>query len=77
MTSDKQTRIIRLPRVCEITGASRATIWRWVSIQTLPGIPPFPQPFKLGPNLTVWDETEVLAWLDECKAHRTPHGEPA
>ena len=36
---------------------SPATIWRFVKDGT------FPQPFKLGENCTVWDASEVDAWL--------------
>ena len=36
---------------------SPATIWRWVKNGT------FPAPFKLGQNTTVWDASEVDAWL--------------
>lgn len=51
-------RAIRLPGVCALTGASRSTIWRWAESD-----PTFPKPFHLSPAITVWDETEVLAWL--------------
>jgi predicted DNA-binding transcriptional regulator AlpA len=36
---------------------SPATIWRFVKDGT------FPAPFKLGLNTTVWDASEVDAWL--------------
>ena len=36
---------------------SRATLWRWVKVGQ------FPQPFKLGANCTVWDASEIDAWL--------------
>ena len=36
---------------------SPATIWRFVKDGT------FPRPFKLGENCTVWDASEVDAWL--------------
>jgi len=35
---------------------SPATVWRWVADGK------FPEPFKLGPNVTVWD-------LDQIEAH--------
>ena len=34
-----------------------ATIWRWAREGR------FPQPFKLGPATTVWDATEVDAFV--------------
>lgn len=55
-------RAIRLPVVCALTGASRSTIWRWVEAN-----PTFPKPFHLSPAITVWDEAEVLGWLDAKK----------
>lgn len=36
---------------------SPATLWRWVKLKT------FPQPFKLGERVTVWDAAEVDAFL--------------
>jgi len=41
---------------------SPATIWRFVKDGT------FPRPFKLGENCTVWDASEVDAWLVSRKA---------
>ncbi|WP_340264911.1 helix-turn-helix transcriptional regulator [Sphingobium mellinum] len=59
------TRAIRLRKVCDLTGASPATIWRWV--RTEPG---FPQPFHLSAAITAWEEAEVVAWLRMKKAKR-------
>ena len=62
-----QRRARRVARIHEIATtqfkkgrvtASAATIWRW----SAKGV--FPKPFKLGPNVTVWDLDEVEAWLD-------------
>ena len=36
---------------------SPATIWRWVREDK------FPKPFKLGDSVTVWDASEVEAFL--------------
>lgn len=58
-------RFIRLPEVCAATGTSPTTIWRWV--KTNPG---FPQPIKLSPAITAWDQTELVKWLDAKKAER-------
>lgn len=60
-----QIRAIRLPRVCEITASSKATTWRRVQLD-----PSFPKPFRLSPGVTVWDEAEILAWLESKKAQR-------
>lgn len=59
------TRAIRLPRVCDLTGASRATLWRWAKMD-----PTFPKPFHLSPAITCWDEEEVRAWIEAKKAAR-------
>jgi prophage regulatory protein len=64
LTAEPATRAIRLPRVCDLTGASRATIWRWVKDST------FPAPFHLGPAIAVWDESEVLDWIETKKSAR-------
>lgn len=51
-------RAIRLPEVCALTGASRATIWRLSKSD-----PAFPKPFKLSAAITCWDEGEILNWI--------------
>lgn len=56
-------RAIRIPQVCSLTGQAPATIWRRVQQD-----PSFPRPYKLGPKVTVWSETEILAWLESKKA---------
>jgi predicted DNA-binding transcriptional regulator AlpA len=60
-----RTRAIRLPTVCEITGLSRATVWRKVKDDAR-----FPKPFHPSEAITAWDEVEVLAWLEAKKAAR-------
>ncbi len=60
-TSKRKTstiRAVRLDRVCEITGASRTTIWRWVKSSKS-----FPQPFNLSQGVRVWDEVEIFQWI--------------
>jgi prophage regulatory protein len=58
-------RAVRLNWVCDLTGSSRATVWRWVK-----GDPAFPRPFKLSEGVTVWDEGEVLDWIEVKKSKR-------
>lgn len=58
-------RAIRVPEVCGLIGASRATIWRWARLD-----PGFPRPFKLSPAITAWDEGEILDWIEVKKATR-------
>ncbi len=59
------SRAIRLPRVCDLTGVSRPTVWRWVRNDAS-----FPKPFTLSPGITVWDEVEVVSWLQAKKTQR-------
>ena len=56
---------IRLPRVCELTGASRATIWRLVQSDHN-----FPRPFKISVGITAWHEGEVVDWVKSKMAER-------
>ncbi|OZB35360.1 MAG: AlpA family transcriptional regulator [Halothiobacillus sp. 15-55-196] len=51
--------ILRLHDVPRITGASRSSIYLWVSA----GI--FPQPVKLGVRAVGWRRSEVQQWLDD------------
>jgi prophage regulatory protein len=51
--------ILRLPDVLQISGASRSSIYLWVSA----GI--FPQPVKLGVRAVGWRRSEVQKWLDD------------
>ena len=60
------SRAIRLPRVCDLTGASRPTIWRWVRNDAS-----FPKPFSLSAGVTAWDEAEVIKWLQAKKSQRS------
>jgi predicted DNA-binding transcriptional regulator AlpA len=65
-------RAIRLPTVSDLTGMSRATIWRKVKEDT-----GFPKPFHLSEAITAWDEAEILNWLASKKAEALDdaHGE--
>lgn len=49
---------IRVDTLAGRLSVSRATIWRWA--KTLPG---FPQPIKIGPNVSAWPVAAVDAWL--------------
>lgn len=61
----KPARALRVRGVCEMTGASRATVLRWAKDD-----PSFPRRFHLSVGVTVWDEHEVLAWINAKKAMR-------
>ncbi len=45
-----------------ILPVSAATLWRWVKAGK------FPQPFKLGEKVTVWDAAEVEAFIQAQRA---------
>lgn len=68
ITTDRNTilnKAIRLDQVCELTGVSRATVWRWVNTNDA-----FPRPFRLSAGVTVWDEQELLDWVANRKSER-------
>ena len=60
-----QTRAIRVPRVLELTGFSRATLWRMPKTDQT-----FPKPFHLSPGITAWSEAEIVEWLMSKMANR-------
>jgi predicted DNA-binding transcriptional regulator AlpA len=66
------SRAIRLPSVSNLTGMSRATIWRKVREDS-----GFPKPFHLSASITVWDEEEILDWLASKKAEMLCGSRPA
>ena len=51
------TAIYRLPAVCEVTGLSKATIYRLVNRGE------FPARVKLSPRCVGWRVADVDAWL--------------
>lgn len=48
---------LRIPRVVDKTGLSRAHIYKLIKEHQ------FPAPYKLSERVSVWDEQEVSAWL--------------
>lgn len=59
-----QTRVLRLPEVCAITGLARPTIY-W---QVRRGL--FPRQIQLGPKSVGWLESDIQSWLNERIAAR-------
>lgn len=49
--------LIKQKEVCQLTGKSRTTIWRWTRNGD------FPRPFKIGPNSIAWTREQLDAWL--------------
>ena len=57
-------RLLRLPEVREKTGLSTSTIYRWMTEGT------FPKQIHLGPRTIVWNEREVVQWMEDRMATR-------
>jgi prophage regulatory protein len=51
-------RILRLPKVVEITGLSRSTIYDAMSAGT------FPRAVRIGQRAVGWRETDIRSWLE-------------
>jgi prophage regulatory protein len=52
------TRIVRLPEILALTGATKASIYNWLRSGR------FPRQLKMGPKAVGWRWTDVKAWLD-------------
>jgi len=57
ISSANTPQALRMPRVVQKTGLSRAHIYKLIKIQR------FPSPYKLSERVSVWNEAEVSAWL--------------
>lgn len=62
--------VMRLPRVMTLTGVSRATIYRWMSL----GL--FPASIKLYTSVTAWRTADIVLWIEE-RAAQTQEEEVA
>lgn len=62
MTTKKQDptppKSVRARQVAALLGISLATVWVWAKR------PDFPRARKIGPQTTIWDRDEILAWRD-------------
>ena len=52
-------RCVRIRQVCEMTGMSRASVYRKIVEGT------FPKPFKLGASMSAWRVATIEAWIAE------------
>lgn len=64
MTDLLNDRLLKLGQVQEITGLSKAMVYRLVSQAK------FPKPCKPGGIATRWVESEVRAWREQIEAAR-------
>jgi prophage regulatory protein len=64
-------RLIRIPSVRDMTGLSDSEIWRRISAGN------FPKPHKLGPQTTVFVESEIADWVRARIAERDAASKPA
>jgi prophage regulatory protein len=69
--TEASLRLIRIPRVKELTALSNSEIWRRIRAGT------FPQPHKLGPQTTVFVEAEIADWVRARISERDATGKPA
>ena len=52
-----KSRFVRIRELCERSGISRTTAWRWVRQGRLPPLR------RLGPNTVGWLESEIEEWF--------------
>ena len=50
---------LRVTEVMKMTGLAKSTVWLWVREGKLP------QPIKLSPRVTVWEEDSIREWQKE------------
>lgn len=53
----KNMRILRMSEVEKITSLNKRTIYRYLQNNT------FPRPVRMGPRLSGWLESDILAWV--------------
>ena len=63
--------ILRLPRVIDVTGLPRSSLYAKIAAGE------FPAPIKLGQRSVGWSAAEVEAWIDTRISQRGGHNEQA
>jgi prophage regulatory protein len=56
------SKLIRIEEVSNITTLAKSTIWAKVANGA------FPKPIKLGANVSVWRESDIVDWIDTLAA---------
>ena len=54
-----QEELLRLPKVLELVGFGKSTLWNKIKDGT------FPTQYKIGTRISVWKLSEVNAWIEE------------
>ncbi len=52
-------RCVRIRQVCEMTGMSRASVYRKIAEGT------FPKSFKIGARMSAWRVSTIEAWITD------------
>ena len=52
-------RFIRLLQVVEMTGLAKSTIYKWIRLGE------FPKQLQLGGKSVVWNERDVIDWMNQ------------
>ena len=61
-------RLLRRPEVEELTGLSRASIYRWI------GDGKFPLPVRIGATAVRWKESDITAWIQSLPTATSERG---
>ena len=59
MATTTPIKYLNIKQVCEALNVSPSTIWRWSKQGH------FVKPVRLGPKVTRWEESSILAWSRE------------
>jgi prophage regulatory protein len=59
-----ESRSLRPKQAAEFLGIGLSTLWRWSKCRRLEG---FPQPLRLGPRTTVFEQSELVGFRDKQK----------
>lgn len=63
-TNNCPSKLIRLPKLIEMTGGSRSWIYQQISEGK------FPKPVKIGKRSSAWVESEIDEWIQQRMKNR-------
>ena len=58
MENTNTEKLIRVPRVMELLGIQKSTVWAWVKSGKIP------KGTKLSHKVTVWKESDIIAYIN-------------